>query len=177
MRLLLIVLLFSSAFATTARAQPVHVGFDAGLFFRGEAGGNHSVLPTFAPRLSLDLPHGLSAVVLSPFAYAPKSEGAGGVSTFHHRLIARAEYAYPVGSARFFAGLGVATVFAHTQLWEGTEVLNASMTFRVGPAIAAGIDVDVLPWRLRFAAETVFAAGRRDLSLVVGTTFPFGESR
>lgn len=174
MRFLLVVL-FACFVASSADALPVRVGLDAGLLFRGEAGGNHSVLPTFTPRLSTPLPHGFSVVALSPVAYAPRGDGAGAVSTFHHRIIARVEYAYPVGSARFFAGAGPALVFTHSKLWEGNEVLTSSMTVRVGPAIAAGLDVDVLPWRLRLAAETVFASGRRDVSFVVGATLPFGE--
>lgn len=163
--------------AVSADASPVRVGLDAGLFFRGEAGGTHRVLPSFAPRLALELPHGFSATLLWPMAYAPRSEGAGAVSTFHHRVVARGEYALPVGSARFFAGLGAAVVFTHAKLWEGNEAKVGSTTVRAGPAVAVGVDVDVLPWRLRLAAETVFAAGRRDLAVVVGTTLPFGDGR
>lgn len=163
--------------ASSAEALSLRVGGDAGVFFRGEAGGNRTVLPTLAPRLTLELPLGFAAEAVWPVAYAPRGDSLGAVSTLHHRLVVRGEYAYRLKKTSFYAGGGPGFVFAHSWLWDGDVARTSATTVRVGPAFALGVDVDVDVARIRCGVEAVFAAGRRDVSVVVGATFPAWGTR
>lgn len=174
MRVLLFLALSLWAFA--AEAMPMRVGADAGLFFRGEAGGNRSVLPTLAPRFSLGLPYRLALTASWPVAYAPAGDGLGAVSSLHHRPQIRAEFSLRTGAAAFYAGAGAGVLFTHTSIADGAERVS-SHTLRAGPVVVGGVDVAVGRWLLRCGFDAAFAAGRRDVSVLVGATLPVGGRR
>lgn len=173
----LVVLIAGLLCVSSAQALELRVGGDAGLFFRGEAGGNRTVLPTLAPRLTLDLPLELGAEVLWPVAYAPGGDGLGAVSTLHHRLVLRATASLRFKTTSFYAGGGAAVVFSHSWLWDGELARAKTTTVRSGPALALGVDVDVGKTRLRCGLEGVIASGRRDVSVVVGASLPVWGTR
>lgn len=174
MRACLFVIL--SLWALSADALPMRAGADAGLFFRGEAGGNRTVLPTLAPRFSLGLPYRLSLSGTWPVAYAPAGDGLGAVSSLLHRPQVRAEFSLRANAAAFYVGAGAGLLFTHTWIVDGAERVT-STTVRAGPVFAGGVDVAVGRWLLRCGVETAFAAGRRDVAVLVGATLPVGGKR
>lgn len=165
-----------TVWASAADALPMRAGADAGLFFRGEAGGNRTVLPTLAPRLSLGLPYRLSLSAAWPVAYAPAGDGLGAVSSLHHRPQLRAEFSLRANAAAFYLGAGAGLLFTHSWIIDGAERVSA-MTVRAGPVFVGGMDVAVGRWLLRCGVETAFAAGRRDVLVLVGATLPVGARR
>lgn len=154
-----------------------NVGADAGVLLREEAGGNRSVLPTIAPRVSWRAWSFLDVTAQYAFAYSPAPNLVATASTQFHRLALRADGRLSVGPAVLWAGAGPALSLSATTLIDRGEAMQSVVLVRPALATAAGLDVPLGALTLRASAEAFVSSGRTDVAVLLGAAYSLGGAR
>lgn len=159
----------------SALAAP-RAGLDLGLLFREEAGGNRSVLPSFALRGAVPLLPSLELGAAYGFGFASDTLPVVSTRTLHHRLVLRGEGSVRLRDASLLLLLGPALGLSQTELSAPGESVS---THVIRPGIAGGVALDVhLPGVvLRAGVEALWWRTRTDVFIGLGAALPLGERR
>lgn len=158
---------------SAAASAPVRVGGDLGLLLRQEAGGQRTGLFTLGPRVSVN-PWEHFALSGS-YGLAHDAEGtAARATTWYHRFTLRPEVHFPMRAAAVVLAAGPALTVVKTTLAGGDAPHVSTRYTRAGFSTGAALDVRLSSMVLRAGLDFVWAAGRQDVQVGLGTQFDFG---
>jgi hypothetical protein len=140
-----------------------------------EAGGQHSALATFSPRVALGLSQRVNLLASYGFSFAQEGTLLS-ASSQYHRLSLRPELLIPLGSASLALSLGPALKATHTTYFDkGTAALSGT-SWQLGAQSGIALDVKLNAVTVRAGFETLATYGRTDFIVGLGAAYAFGDT-